>query len=106
MAEGQVAGVVAMDIEFIGIGKLRRITIGGVQHRMDTIPTQNLLAAQLDIDLSPREYVLSGDPDNTYSLQSRFMSSGSRAGAGFRDEDIVSTPDNYSASSTNKLEDL
>ena len=62
--------------------------------------------AQLDIDLSPREYVLSGDPDNTYSLQSRFMSSGSRAGAGFRDEDIVSTPDKESASSTNKLEDL
>ena len=51
-------------------------------------------SANLDIDLSPREYVLSGDPDNTYSLQSRFMSSGSRAGAGFRDEDIVSTPDN------------
>ncbi len=48
----------------------------------------------LEIDLSPRESILSGDPDNTYSLQSRFMSSGSRAGAGFRDEDIVSTPDN------------
>ncbi|WP_422067281.1 hypothetical protein [Sphingobium yanoikuyae] len=50
--------------------------------------------ADLDIDLSPREAVLSGSPDNTYSLQSRFMSSGSRAGAGFRDGDIVSTPDN------------
>jgi hypothetical protein len=48
----------------------------------------------LEIDLSPREYVLSGDPDNTYSLQSRFMSSGSRAGADLRDEDIHSTPDN------------
>jgi hypothetical protein len=50
--------------------------------------------ADLDVDLSPREYVLSGSPDKMYSLQSRFMSSGSRAGAGFRDEDIVSTPDN------------
>ncbi|ODP38822.1 strawberry notch family protein [Sphingomonas turrisvirgatae] len=50
--------------------------------------------AMLDIELSPREYVLSGDPDKTYSLQSRFMSSGSRAGADLRDEDIDSTPDN------------
>ena len=48
----------------------------------------------LEIDLSPREFLLSGDPDKSCSLQSRFMSSGSRAGAGFRDEDIVSTPDN------------
>jgi hypothetical protein len=51
--------------------------------------------ANLDIELSPREYVLSGDPDKTYSLQSRFMSSGSREGADLRDEDIVSAPDNY-----------
>ncbi len=50
--------------------------------------------AWLDIELSPREYVLSGDPDKIYSLQSRFMSSGSRAGADLRDEDIDSTPDN------------
>ena len=48
----------------------------------------------LEIDLSPREQLLSGSPDNTYSLQSRFMSSGSRAGADLRDEDIDSTPDN------------
>ncbi|WP_422051136.1 strawberry notch-like NTP hydrolase domain-containing protein [Sphingomonas leidyi] len=50
--------------------------------------------AHLDIELSPREAVLSGSPDNIYSLQSRFMSSGSRAGADLRDEDIDSTPDN------------
>jgi len=48
----------------------------------------------LEIDLSPREYVLSGYPDNTYSLQSRFMSSGSHEGADLRDKDIDSTPDN------------
>ena len=50
--------------------------------------------ADLDIDLSPREYVLSGSQDKMYSLQSRFMSSGSRAGADLRDEDIDSAPDN------------
>ena len=50
--------------------------------------------ANLDIELSPREAVLSGDPDKTYSLQSRFMSSGPRAGADLRDEDIDFTPDN------------
>jgi hypothetical protein len=50
--------------------------------------------ADPELELSPLEYVLSGSPDNIYSLQSRFMSSGSRAGAGLRDEDIVSTPDN------------
>ena len=50
--------------------------------------------ADLDIDLSPREYVLSGSPDKTNSFQSRFMSSGSRAGADLRDEDIDFTPDN------------
>ncbi|HEX7854695.1 MAG TPA: methylase, partial [Sphingobium sp.] len=48
----------------------------------------------LEIDLSPRELVLSGSPDNTNSLQSGIMSSGSRAGADFRVEDIDSTPDN------------
>ena len=51
--------------------------------------------ANLDIELSPREYMLSGDPDKSVSLQSRFMSSGSREGVDLRDEDIVSTPDNY-----------
>nr|WP_296624820.1 hypothetical protein [Rhizorhabdus sp.] len=50
--------------------------------------------AELDLDLSPREFLLSGSPDNTASLQSRFMSSGSRAGADLRDEDIGFTPDN------------
>ena len=50
--------------------------------------------AHLDLELSPRAYVLSGDPDKTYSLQSRFMSSSSRAGADLREEDIDSTPDN------------
>nr|WP_319296518.1 strawberry notch family protein [Sphingobium sp.] len=50
--------------------------------------------ADLEIDLSPREYILSGSPHNTYSLQSGFMSSGSHAGADFRDEDIDFTPDN------------
>ena len=50
--------------------------------------------ADREIELSPIEFVLSGSPDKTYSLQSRFMSSGSRAGADLRDEDIVSTPDN------------
>jgi len=48
----------------------------------------------LDIDLSPRELMLSGSPDKMYSLQSRFMSSSSRAGADLREEDIDSTPDN------------
>jgi hypothetical protein len=50
--------------------------------------------ANLDIELSPKETLLSGSPDKTYSLQSRFMSSGSRAGADLRDEDIGFTPDN------------
>ncbi|NLS26806.1 hypothetical protein S2M10_17910 [Sphingomonas sp. S2M10] len=50
--------------------------------------------AHLDIELSPREFLLSGSPDKTASLQSRFMSSGSRAGADLRDEDIGFTPDN------------
>lgn len=50
--------------------------------------------ADLEIDLSPREILLSGSPDNSVSLQSRFMSSGSRAGADLRDEDIGFTPDN------------
>ena len=50
--------------------------------------------AELEIDLSPREFVLSGYPDNKVSLQSRFMSSGSHAGADLRDEDIDFTPDN------------
>ena len=50
--------------------------------------------ADLEIDLSPREFVLSGSPDKRISLQSRFMSSGSRAGADLRDEDIGFTPDN------------
>jgi len=34
----------------------------------------------VSVDITPREFLLSGDLDNTYSLQSRFMSSGSRAG--------------------------
>ena len=50
--------------------------------------------AALEIDLSPKETLLSGSPDNRNSLQSRFMSSGSRAGADLRDEDIGFTPDN------------
>ena len=50
--------------------------------------------ANLDIELSPKEFVLSGSPDKRISLQSRFMSSGSRAGADLRDEDIGFTPDN------------
>ena len=50
--------------------------------------------ANLAIDVSPLDYVLSGDPDKTASLQSRFMSSGSHAGADLRDEDIDFTPDN------------
>jgi hypothetical protein len=74
------------------------------ERRLAEIPTDEW--DDVSVDITPREYVLSGDPDKTYSLQSRFMSSGSRAGAGFRDEDIVSTPDNKSAPSTNKLEDL
>jgi hypothetical protein len=50
--------------------------------------------ADPEIELSPIEFVLSGSPDKTNSLQSRFMSSGSRAGADLRDEDIGFTPDN------------
>ena len=50
--------------------------------------------ASLDLELSPLDYILSGSPDKTYSLQSRLMSSGSRAGADLRDEDIGFTPDN------------
>ena len=50
--------------------------------------------AHLDLELSPRATLLSGDPDKTNSLQSRFMSSGSHAGADLRDEDIDFTPDN------------
>ncbi len=63
-----------------------------MERRLAELPTEEW--NDVRIDITPREYVLSGDPDNIYSLQSRFMSSGSRAGAGFRDEDIVSTPDN------------
>ena len=63
-----------------------------MQRRLAEIPTEEW--NDVRVDITPREYVLSGDPDKTASLQSRFMSSGSRAGAGFRDEDIVSTPDN------------
>ena len=37
-----------------------------------------------EIDLSPTEYVLSGDPDKTYSLQSQFMSSEVADGAVLR----------------------
>ncbi|WP_197420698.1 strawberry notch family protein, partial [Sphingomonas sp. CCH5-D11] len=37
--------------------------------------------SDVQVDITPREYILSGDPDKTYSLQSRFMSSGSHAGA-------------------------
>ena len=50
--------------------------------------------ADPELELSPLEAVLSGDPDKSVSLQSRFMSSGSHAGADLRDEDIDFTPDN------------
>ena len=50
--------------------------------------------ANLSVEVSPLEILLSGDPDKTNSLQSRFMSSGSHAGADLRDEDIDFTPDN------------
>ena len=50
--------------------------------------------ATMDVEVSPKETLLSGDPDKTNSLQSRFMSSGSHAGADLRDEDIDFTPDN------------
>ena len=63
-----------------------------LDRRLDALSPDD--RADLEIDLSPREAVLSGDPDNIYSLQSRFMSSGSHAGADLRDEDIDFTPDN------------
>jgi hypothetical protein len=48
----------------------------------------------VDVKLLEQGQELSGDPDNSCYLQSRFMLSGSRAGADLRDEDIDSTPDN------------
>ncbi|ODP36984.1 hypothetical protein BFL28_19310 [Sphingomonas turrisvirgatae] len=63
-----------------------------LERRLADIPTEEW--GDIAVDITPREYVLSGSPDNIYSLQSRFMSSGSRAGADLRDEDIDSTPDN------------
>jgi hypothetical protein len=63
-----------------------------MERRLAEIPTEEW--GDVQVDITPREYVLSGDPGKTYSLQSRFMLSGSCAGADLHDEDIDSTPDN------------
>jgi hypothetical protein len=63
-----------------------------MERRLADIPTEEW--CDVRVDITPREYILSGDPDNSDSLQSRFMSSGSHAGADLRDEDIDFTPDN------------
>lgn len=63
-----------------------------LERRLADIPTEEW--GDIAVDITPREFVLSGYPDKTASLQSRFMSSGSHAGADLRDEDIDFTPDN------------
>src|SRR5689334_11191772 len=47
-AEGEVAIVGACDVEAVGIGKARRIAVGGVQHRPDLAVLCDALAAKLD----------------------------------------------------------